>query len=332
MLRSLFGSRRDSPKSLPWQESQAHLLLLSKFLDPQEPKKYARRDEWQTVLGQPVAKAIRQFVDEGMLVSPNLAELVDLQFRVSDLRSMLRERGLTISGPKANMIARLLEADPSGMKTLVSGTTVLQCSARGKQVVEEYLCSEKAKGNAYKRGVLQMLQKGKYHETSLIRASYEAGQVFPRGMGIDWKHYDQTGWAIRDVAILRYIFERTPKVLVSVTQEELHTPRIAAGMMYVIGSWADIESHLPTDPVTGRGRDNLSYAANMLLSHALYLAQFQTLRETGLRMSIEIGTCNDEHVCPACRRMASKKYRLHQLPELPYEQCTCASGCRCWLL
>jgi len=44
---------------------------------------------------------------------------------------------------------------------------------------------------------------------------------------------------------------------------------------------------------------------------------------------IGIRTCNDDHVCPACREIASRIWPIDQVPELPYEKCTSKTGCRC---
>ncbi len=46
---------------------------------------------------------------------------------------------------------------------------------------------------------------------------------------------------------------------------------------------------------------------------------------------VGINTCNDEHVCPACRQLAGKTYSIDEVPSLPYEHCTSDGGCRCWI-
>lgn len=44
---------------------------------------------------------------------------------------------------------------------------------------------------------------------------------------------------------------------------------------------------------------------------------------------VQVQTCDDEYVCPACRLLASELYRVNEVPELPYEECQSEGGCRC---
>jgi hypothetical protein len=54
--------------------------------------------------------------------------------------------------------------------------------------------------------VLDVLARNEFSKAVRIVAQYEAFQVFPRGLGIDWNNYDvQSG-----VESLKTIFEKTP--------------------------------------------------------------------------------------------------------------------------
>jgi len=50
-------------------------------------------------------------------------------------------------------------------------------------------------------------------------------------------------------------------------------------------------------------------------------------------MGIKKGTifCCNSGSCDACIALDKKSYRLDKLPELPYKDCTCAHGCRCYV-
>jgi hypothetical protein len=119
-LRALLGTSGEGD----WTKSDAHLLLLGKFAHPQEQGAIAG-DEWEAVLGQPVQKTIRRFVEDGALVAAGLAGSMEAKFKVSDLRGLLQQRNLPVSGRKADLIARLVQADPEGMKKATTGLTVL---------------------------------------------------------------------------------------------------------------------------------------------------------------------------------------------------------------
>jgi hypothetical protein len=314
-----------------WEKSPAHLLLLSKFVRPQVFEEFAKEKDWDVVLGQPVQKAIRRFVEDGALISAGLAEGLGSRFKAADLRDMLKQRGLPVSGRKADMIARLIEADPGGMKQALVGLTVLQCSERGQEIVRQYLVAEKERLAAAQQGVLAMLQRGKFRQASLLVASYEAGQVFQRGFNIDWKRHDPSS----DVAVLKSIFGGRPKVLVSLDRGKLGPLRLAAGMMHLWSlSRMQVEAWLPSGFETGLAVD-ASTAASMLLSYGLQQAELQqyrkTAKATGFAISVSIRTNNDDGVCPACRALARRHYKLSEVPALPYEKCTSEGGCRCWM-
>jgi hypothetical protein len=313
---------------LDWRKSQAHLLFLSKFQHPQTVQGFAKADYWKDVLNETPQQAIKRFVDEGVLVSPGLSEHLAYKYKVGELQVMLKQRGLLVSGRKADLISRLIEADPEDMKKAVAGLTVLQCSDRGQEIVNQYLAAEKAKRDAAEQEVLAMLQNGKFREASLLVASHNAKQVFPPGMNVDWKNYDPS----RDVAVLKIMFGSRPKVLARLDQGALGLLRLAAGMMYLRSTGTDkIESWLPSGFETGLAMDKAT-AARMLLSYAIHQVNLEEYRKNGLLRSFEIRNCNDEHVCKACRTLAAKKYKRSEVPELPYEQCTNQTGCRCWVV
>jgi len=314
MLRSLVG--------FDWRKSQAHLLLLTHFIYPNTAQQFAKADYWKDVLGETPQQAVKRFEDEGVLVTPGLPEHLEYKYKVSELRAMLKQRGLPVSGRKADLTARLVEADPAGMKKATTGLTLLRYSDRGQEIARQYLAAEKEKREAAEREVLAMLREGRFREASLLVSSYEANQVFSRGINIDWKNHDPS----RDVAVLKGIFGGRPKILARLDHGKLEPLRLAAGMMLLWGS-GEAKSWLPTDFETGLAMDNAA-AARMLLFFGYHQADLEWYREVGIK-SVQIITVNDGHSCEACRKLAGSKYKLSEVPELPCEKCTSDLGCRC---
>ena len=102
-----------------WQKSPAHLRLLSKFLRPQVAEDFSKRSGyWEKQLGETSQKAIERFLDEGVLVHADLSEHLASKFKVTELKSMLEVRGLPASGRKSELVSRLVQADPEGMKAI----------------------------------------------------------------------------------------------------------------------------------------------------------------------------------------------------------------------
>jgi hypothetical protein len=320
-----------SPRGFEWRKSQAHLLFLSKFLYSQAAQDFAKADYWRDALEEPPQRAIKRFMDEGILVSPSLSEHLAYKYKVSALQVMLKQRGLPVSGRKVELISRLVEADPGGMEKAVADLTVLQCSDRGREIASQYLTSEKEKRATAEQEVLVALQKSEFREAGLLVSSYQAKQVFPPGMVIGgsvvdyWKNYDPS----RDVEVLKGIFGARPKTLALLDQGKLESLRLVAGMIYLWGP-NETDAWLLSGLETGLAIDGRT-AARMLISYATNQVELEEFRRIDLYESYEIRTCNDEHVCAACRELAAKKYKLSDVPELPYEQCTNEKGCRCSL-
>ena len=65
-----------------------------------------------------------------------------------------------------------------------------------------------------------------FRQASQAVATYEAQQVFPRGLGMDWANHDPT----HDAMILDAIFTRTPQLIAPLHGASLDALRIAAGM------------------------------------------------------------------------------------------------------
>ena len=319
---------------LDWQQSAAHLMLLSYFTSPREDYQNGRLgghtwQEWKMALKESPTNAIERFLDSGALELAGLAQRLAYRYGVSDLKAMLRERGLPVSGRKADLIARLVEKDRAGMQHVVSDLTLLQCSKHGREIVEAFLTLKKEKRARVEQRMLDALRKRDLREAANLRVSFEAEQVFPSGLGISWEDYP---FREQDVELLRCIFRQKPKIMAQLSDEQLEPLRLAAGMFVLGWNLGQVRDWLPSDLDTGLGVSN-EVAARMLHSHAQFLIEMKELRghaKSGLlQVYIHVLTCNDDHVCAACRKLAARRYTLGEVPELPYRECTSEDGCRC---
>jgi hypothetical protein len=305
-----------------WRTSPAHLLLLSKFRNGDSPDRYRDAEYWETVLKEKPVKAIEQFLKEGVLEPAGLQELVDYKFKASDLKLMLKERGLKVSGRKEELVQRLIENDEQSMHEATKGLHMYLCTTEGIQLAEHYLEGEKAKRDAAERNVLDLLATKEFSKAVRIVAQYEASQVFPRGLGIDWKNYDvESG-----VESLRIIFEKVPGILKDIEENRLNKLRIAAAMMQVWGT-NTAGRWLPDGFETGIRLDS-DAACRMFVFHATHLRNMEGYKEARVK-TVEVSSVGDGNTCAECQKISGKKFKLESVPELPYAKCTCDIGCRC---
>ena len=173
-----------------WQKSKAHWLLLSKFITPRCPDDFTRTDDWKNVLGEVPIKAIKRFVDAGLLTKGDLHAHLSYKFTVTQLKDMLKQAGLSVSGNKDELIERLVQKDEPGMEKRVAGLNVLICTQKGMEFANQYLTSEEAKRGLAEQQVMEYIMRGQYKEASIAVAAFEAEQVFSRGMNMDWEHHN----------------------------------------------------------------------------------------------------------------------------------------------
>ncbi|MBA4420754.1 MAG: hypothetical protein C0391_06375 [Anaerolinea sp.] len=316
MLRSKMG--------FDWKKSKAHCLLLSKFLYPQNPDDFSKSDIWEGVLGEKPSQSIKRFLDEGLLAVADLENVLSYKYKVSELKDLLKQRGLPISGRKDNMIKRLITADLAGMKKTVAGLTILQCVQHGKELSEKYLSNEQEKRNRVEMQVMEHINKRMFKEASVAVAIYEAEQVFPRGMGNDWKNYNPN----RDVEMMNNIFSSKPKIMSKLRDDKLDMFRQGAAMMSLWGK-NTAKDWLPPDLTTDLSFD-VDTAARMFLFHAIHKTSLEQYRKSGVVKFVEVLAAQDS--CDECKKFTKIKYKLNEVPELPHDNCTHEKGCRCTLI
>lgn len=301
----------------------AHLALLARFQHAADPDEVAL-PYWDSVLPQPVAATLAAFRRQGWLIDAPWQAVFASRHRVDELKPLLRERGLKVSGKKDELIARLLEADPEAMKARVAQVKAWTLSAEAAEAVAHYTANDRAAKAQAHASALAALQAGHSRDAIAAIVDYERTQVFPRGLGIDWNDESMAAALLpRTEAIL----QASPGILREVPPEALPALRVAAAMMHLTGENA-AKAWLPADLV-GHPRLDLDTAARMVLFHGSHAAELRELRAHGIKR-VEILGSGDS--CPTCAALEGKKFTLDKAPELPHPGCTHEKGCRCGYL
>jgi hypothetical protein len=334
--KSMIGENVDKTNSYNQIEAKenlqipsAHLLLLSKFLNGNSANSFYGVEYWETALGEKPEKIIKNYIREGLLETAGLSEKINHKFKASDLKKILKERGLKVSGRKEELIQSLIDNDIKAMTEATEDIDLYQCTSTGKQLAENYLTDEKVKRESVEREVLELLSQTEYSNAVRVVAQYEALQVFPRGMGVDWKNYDGK----KDNECLKSIFNLRPLILQDIDDNIIEQLRLPAAMMFLWGK-NTAKQWLPDDFHTGFYFDG-DTACRMLVFHARHIRnikQYKDAIDSGIKVrSFIIHGTSDS--CPKCKELNSKEYlSLEDVPELPYAHCTNNNGCRCIML
>lgn len=311
-----------------WNNSSAHLLLLSKFRSTNDTVQFTQSDSWSEALKESPKIAIKHFIRDGVLEKAKLSGALGYRYNISKLKSMLRQRGLKLTGRKAELIERLIQSDPEGMEEIMSdvinGLTLLQCTKKGQRLVEKYLGLEKEKRIKAEEKTLLALQEHKLKKANQIVNAFDAQQVFP-------------SYPTDYIIMLKILFKAIPNIL-GLNDEQMEHLRIAVGMNFLWG--ASIEEYWSPSNFKTQLPMNKDYVIDVFTSLYYYIYD----RQEDLSYFIEIvddpawdhrkfrvENKNALLVCKECRKLARKRFELNQIPELPYKSCTSKKGCFCMI-
>lgn len=310
-----------SSASQPWTNAQ--LEFLSGFLHGSvftaDGGSY-----WTEHLREHPAKTVQRMIDAGMLTTAPLAAKLDGAFKATEIKSLLRERSLPVSGKKADCIERLVAADAAGMEAKVAGITTYVCTDTGMAIAEKYVALEDERNRVARDESWRRLCAGDVRGALGVVAEFERAQVFQRGLGVNWHNRPSR----EDVELTEAILRARPAILKDVVEADWRALQVAAVMLEMWGE-RSAKAWLP-ETFTGPTNLHREVAARMVLFAGQHQARLAQYCASGIS-KLEVSGCG-ESSCPACQQVAGRKYRTSDLPELPFPRCTSEMGCRCMVL
>jgi hypothetical protein len=308
----------------PVTRTLARSLLLSHFLQPVNPDCVSGFGYLEADLGEGYGSTIQGFIRDGLLVpySVTPGDLSGIQsiFGIGELKEMLRQRGLDLSGrKKEDLVRRLLASDFAGIAAIVSarryGSThgLMQCSASGTALANRYGQHRQAMESA----VEAALREGKIENATRIYGAFE--QERPR---YSWERGDTIRPNVPMIACSKNeiltALTATPTALLPYPEAEIREARIQAAMALL--GIKRVPRFTPE-----------MKAVNTLIVYA----QLHRDTESWLRSGVVAGIivqCSNDGPCEECKKMEGKVWPIGAVPELPNPACTSPGGCRCALV
>lgn len=301
-----------------WRNSEAHSLLLSKFLRPNSPSNYTNEESWQEVLKENPSKSIKRFVDEGFLVKADLRSRLNFKYTVSELKDILKNKGSKITGNKAVLIEQLILIDPDYAERIAEGIEVYICSSTATPLVNRFLDEKSLEKEKLVGNVIDHINAQFFEKACNLVAAYEAKQVFPREFNNE-----------RSIEILTEIFHKMPKRLIGLPAEKIYVIRVAAALKQLIDE-TTAQKYLPEDFDLGVDMD-LQPALNLFWIGAMRTASLENYRRNS---DIIVGVrlfCVDD-ACVECKKLSGTTYKFNEFIPIPDDVCTNKKGCRCTYL
>lgn len=320
-MRRLFDWARPRPQALP--DSQQFLLSL--FLRPRDTVTITGGgwgQLWAEKLGEPPARTIGRLTAQRYLQPASTAEALTVVHGLDSLRQALRARGVKVSGRKAELVARLLEADPRQCQVDVRGHGILICTALGAEVGERYARGRAEAREAAVCAALDHVRRRRFDDAGQALRRFNDREVFPPGIGLS-----PAGIEAVHRETLHHLFAGgLPKILGAVKPEAAEHLMIA-GAMALLGVEGAHKKHLPPALVSGSHLSDEA-AVRMVTFAAIHRRNMGQIAEAEIT-HVRIAGVGDGSGCEACAALRERTFSLVEAPELPYADCMCDVGCRC---
>jgi hypothetical protein len=299
-----------------------HLNALHKFeqlgVDVVKPPPSIALEQLKGKKDQIILEAMRNAVEQAETKS-SIAKTI--QSKISPLSKTLlkiAEYENKLDDPK--LLSDLEQHVNNAIETVQKNGKMV-CIQGERDITEQYYMSATEKRKKIEQDVVDCLVKRAFMEASVIVATFEAEQPVTRGLGIDWKHFDNK----RQVEILSLIFQSKPEILSNLDDANLEALRVGAAMMELWGM-NTAKKWIPVNLKTGLLMSNDS-AARMVLFDSRHKQTLKQYAEHGAIQYVEVLATADS--CEDCKKLQGKRYRIDEAPTLPNPNCTHELGCRC---
>ena len=161
-----------------WASSQPHLALLERFLSAREAKDGVP-DFWEPAFRMSPQRVIDGMVAHGALEPVPLLERIEICHTVAELKKILSSRGLKVNGKKAELVQRLLEADPKGMEKLCAHRMILRCTPAANQAVSRWEAEQAKAFETATDGVIAALRNRNFKTAIHTADAYRNNKFEP---------------------------------------------------------------------------------------------------------------------------------------------------------
>lgn len=318
LLRQLFATRAGAEVTASRSSNREasavpdlRPLVLARF---EKPRTLAR-----AAPGLPekmVAPIVQDLLQSGDVVLLGLADQLTAARTVPQLKDMLRERDLQVSGAKAALVQRLVDAGA----TLPAADAVYGCSPAGRAKAEVWQAQRGAALDAAAHEALELLQARQVGPA--IAKVREVREAWPsmEEIAVRFNPLALSETSDQLKARVRTALSAAPGILRDVSAEDLKRLQLAVAI------W---EAGLPSPGIdlamvgyVGGSRFAPDVARRLIHASMVNACNLARSRSIGI---IE-GTLSFVNPCPACAQFQGKTFRLDAMPELPNPDCQ-AAGC-----
>jgi hypothetical protein len=142
---------------------------------------------WSSRIKQPKA-LIDRFLLDDLLRYATTIEIINSIYTSTQLKEHLCNKGLKVTGIKAEMAERLFIVLSQDELRVISEQKVFYLTDHGKNIVTEYKNQLKLDADTTWDNCAELIRNNNYKEAYRTMVRYEASRANQRGMGVDWEH------------------------------------------------------------------------------------------------------------------------------------------------
>ncbi len=302
------------PPNFKWQESLPHLDLLEKFTKSRDVNQVMSWQFIKQTIGEDTESAIDRFIRDGMLLPSTIEETLECIFQAAQLKKLLQERNLKLTGSKSELVERLVLSDQSGMEKIAQKGRVMKCSSMALEILSEHGKKKQLALDFAKKQSFNALKSTDPKNAYKIYATYQKAYATPT--------FESNSYQVEE---LMNILKSQPKILSDISRENLMLLKAIAGMHLL---WRDesLESLSSSNNLSGLQNDRI--AINYILAHTRITESIERHKEYAKQVKIEFNS-GDIDSCELCQALNGKVFDVDKVPELPMVGCTSDTGCKC---
>jgi hypothetical protein len=298
------------PANFDWRSSPKHIWFLERFRNPNNGK-YSGVDY---MIKEGARPAIERFLRDGALAECDLVEKVAHQFKVPELKAILRRHDETCSGSKAELVELAVRVAQEELTQATRTLTLYKRTPLGTAVVEDFkVKTQEAEARAKSESHAQLLAGD-------AKAAVAGFVAFQRAT-FD-PDYSGQGW---QVETLRFLLAAMPKVIGELDETSWRKLQAAAAMKLLWREHGET-SWLPDDFKTQI--DDNDRAIRLISTAAEFQKSVSSHAEWCQEVKLVFNQ-DDVDLCEHCGALDGKIFKIKQIPEVPTEHCTSRDGCAC---
>lgn len=286
-------------------------LLLDRFLKPRVLAKAA--PGWPDKMVTPI---LRNLIERGDIALSSLDRRIEATYRIKDIKPILKERGLPVSGKKALLVQRLVD---SGFEPDENVPEVYECTDSGKAKALDWANRRDVAIRQAIDQAIELLRNGHIRQAMKVAHNFNDQWPTMQDIALRFNPMAIPGDPKRAVRQIEIILSSRPTLLGGTDSANLECVRMAVSLLRIglprPGIEIAMEGYVESDGISAHR------AVEILSTYAHNLGEIERMQTV----------CNQAELnfiepCSQCAQLDGKTYSLKALPELPNPQCI-DSGC-----